>query len=230
MEAAYNWNFGLLLLLLICCLWWWLLLLAICGLSCVVATWSCWLCSLLNLLRWDRGWFLMLGRLYRVPILLRTGNNVMMLWISIRTCSFSEEYLFVSNGLLIALTRIHGAAQLLLSSFLIEVWVMHCLPSKSLSLLVCLTIELGGHCLRRLCLWMLWWMYFTASLGVEVHGLICWSWLSYCHAYRWSLSKYGAVLALSSLVGNDGISSLLMLPLLLNSILLRIILSLLIHF
>ena len=64
----------------------------------------------------------MLGRLYRVPILLWTGDDVVMLGVGVGAGTFPEEYLFVSNGLLIALAGGHGAAQLLLlPCLLIEV-------------------------------------------------------------------------------------------------------------
>lgn len=88
----------------------------------------------------------MLGRLHRIPILLWTGDDVVMLRVGIGAGTFSEEYLFVSNGLLIALAGVHGAAQLLLlPCLLVEVRVVHGLTCQPLPLLVCLTVELRGH-------------------------------------------------------------------------------------
>ena len=172
----------------------------------------------------------------------------MVLRIGVRAGSFSEENLLASNCLLITLACIHCACQLLLLVLLVQMRVVHLirwkhrLPCKSLSLLICLVIKLRCHSLAILSLrvltrnWMVGRVNLTASLTIQFHLLASRARLSNCHSESWRLALAGtlsenrSVLTRPSLIRNDGICGLLVLPLLLHPVLLRIILSLLIHF
>ena len=113
-----------------------------------------------------------------------------------------------------------------------------CLPCKPLAVLICLAVKLWSHRLHIMSLKMMWWMNFAVSLGIQISLLICRAWFSNCHTkpllflvvLTWSiLSEDGIVLTLNSLIRNHCICCLLMLPLLLNSMLFWIILSLLVY-